>query len=198
MQASLVRRQHRKTAREKIRHVMAGAIIILGVFGIYAGVNAVARFFMNRNYVADRPMAPDFAAKDINGRIVAMSGLRGKVVVLDFWAGWCPPCIALVPDLKKLNDEFKDKEFLLLGINKDESEEAMRLAVKKHKIEWAQIFDPVLTGSSLSDLYDIEGLPATIIIDQNGRIYKRWGQGDRKMREFVAFLLEKKAGAAEL
>lgn len=177
----------------RLGRVGSGAAVLLAAaaaFGVVRGCGRLDRALAQPRD-ADLKPAPAFVAADIEGRAWSLEALRGKVVVLDFWATWCPPCLRLLPDLKRLNAEYKDKGVVVLGVNRDEEVGDLRKAVTDLGLDWPQIHDSARAGAELADLYGVRELPTTVIIDQRGRLYKRWGTMDRKMSTYLDALLEK-------
>lgn len=120
--------------------------------------------------IAEGKPAPDFTLKDINGKDLALSSLRGKYVVLDFWGSWCGWCIKGIPDMKKYYDKYKDK-MEILGIDCNDTEEKWKEAVKEHDIPWLHVRNE--SGKNdVSVLYAIEGYPTKIVVDPEGKIAK--------------------------
>jgi len=112
---------------------------------------------------------PDFSAKDVSGRSVKLSELKGKVVLLDFWATWCPPCRVEIPNLLGIFRNFKDKDFVMISISLDRDLQAARLFVKDKKMDWLQIID-LEAGQAIAALYQVEYIPSTFIINRRGKI----------------------------
>ena len=111
--------------------------------------------------------APDWSLKNLAGETVTLSGLKGKVVLLDFWATWCPPCRQEMPDLVALADEYKGKPFAFYAV--DYSEDA---ATIQRFIEETSLGVPALlaAGTKVADDYRIVGIPTTFVIDKGGRV----------------------------
>lgn len=122
--------------------------------------------------VIESGKAFDFTLTDLNGSAVRLSELRGKVVIIEFWATWCPPCKESVPELNKVADKFRDKNFQLIGISVDKGGEALsnvRAFVKENAVAY-----PVMVDSGKVNVaYGVNGIPAMFIIDKEGRIVKR-------------------------
>jgi cytochrome c biogenesis protein CcmG/thiol:disulfide interchange protein DsbE len=114
-------------------------------------------------------VAPDFVLKDTGGKDVRLSGYRGKVVLLEFWATWCPPCRASVPELIKVQEEYKDRGLVVLGISVDEGENVARTLSefsKDHKINYTVL----LSNGNVEDAYKVTSIPRSFIIDKEGKI----------------------------
>ncbi|MDY4926395.1 MAG: TlpA disulfide reductase family protein, partial [Prevotella sp.] len=119
--------------------------------------------------VADGCQAPDFTLKDNNGKDLALSSLRGKHVVLDFWGSWCGWCIKGFPEMKKYYEKYKDR-LEILGIDCNDKEEKWLDAIKKNELPWKHVFNP--KDSDLTTKYAIQGFPTKIILAPNGKILK--------------------------
>jgi peroxiredoxin len=116
--------------------------------------------------------APDFELTDLNGKKVSLSGLKGKVVFLDFWATWCPPCVMSVPEVEKVFEEYSGKNVVVLSVSLDSSEAPVRTFMATHKM----MNRVAMAGNSgVDSKYNIEGIPAYFIVDQQGNIAKAWG-----------------------
>jgi len=112
--------------------------------------------------------APDFKLKDQNGKEISLSSLKGKAVVINFWATWCPPCREEIPGFIKVYNRLKDKGVELVGISLDrEGWEVVRPFLKKYEINY-----PVVVGDrELTEAYGgIRGIPTTFFVDRNGNI----------------------------
>ena len=126
----------------------------------------------------------------ITGRHVSMKDLRGKVVVVDFWATWCGPCIGEIPEMKRLYTEYHDKGVEFLGVSHDLPEEdggleALKEFVDREHIPWPQYYQGhdnarVVTGSptnDFSEFWGISGIPTVFLIDTNGKLYSTEAHG---------------------
>lgn len=129
-------------------------------------------------------VAPDFRLKTLDGRDLKMADLQGKYVLLDFWATWCAPCVAELPNLSRVRNEFSsDKRFALIGINVDERTGDVASMVKSMKLAWPQ----ALAGSDWpgSSDYGATALPATFLIGPDGKILAKDLRGEA-VRKAVA------------
>jgi peroxiredoxin len=128
----------------------------------------------------EKPMAPDFALKGLDGKTVKLSDFKGKVVILDFWATWCPPCKAEIPGFIDLYKTYKDKGLVVIGAALDE-EKKVRDFVKKYGVNYPVVLGDQETAQAYGG---IRGIPTTFIIDRTGHIA---GQhvGYREMEVFV-------------
>jgi thiol-disulfide isomerase/thioredoxin len=124
--------------------------------------------------------APEFAATDIHGRPVSLASLRGKVVVLDFWATWCGPCLGELPYVKKLHGAFGARDdFALIGISLDPDGLALVDFLEEEGMGWPQVCTLAEFDEPLARLFNVRGIPDTFLLDREGRIIERGLRGDR-------------------
>jgi peroxiredoxin len=110
--------------------------------------------------------APDFALNDLGGHPIKLSELKGKVVLLDFWATWCAPCREALPNLELLNRDFKDKGLVVLGIDGEESQDQAAF-LSKFGYTFRSLVDP---EDKVKNLFGVGGIPTRVLIDRNGTI----------------------------
>lgn len=115
--------------------------------------------------------APDFALKDISGKKVSLSGYRGKVVLLNFWATWCGSCKAEMPSLNNLYLELGSKGLAVLAVTIDTSEDTVRSFVADRKLAFTVLMDK--EKEVYFDSYAVMGLPTTFLIDKKGNIVEK-------------------------
>jgi peroxiredoxin len=116
--------------------------------------------------------APDFEIPDAKGKLVKLSSFRGKYVLLDFWASWCGPCRAENPNLVKVYNKYKDRNFTIIGISLDKADsKALWLAaVKNDGLSWLQLSDLKFWDSATAKSYGVQAIPQNFLIDPNGII----------------------------
>jgi len=128
----------------------------------------------------------NFTQNDIMGKPVKITDLRGKYVLIDFWASWCGPCRAENPNLKNAFNRYKNKDFTILGISLDEKEDNWKRAVKEDQLPWIQISEVNGLKNTVASYYGIVGIPSTLLIDPQGKIIARNLRGaklDKKLAE---------------
>jgi TonB family protein len=112
--------------------------------------------------------APDFKIRDLDGEDLQLSGLKGKVVLVDFWATWCGPCRMTMPKLNSLYKEFRKKDVMVMGIDENEDEQTVRNFIRKNKYEYP-ILLPVRSDPVIEN-YSAHALPTLVLIDKNGLV----------------------------
>jgi len=117
--------------------------------------------------------APDFTLKQPDGKELSLSSLRGKVVLIDFWASWCKPCVESIPGLKIIYNKYKNRGFEILGVSDDSNKEAWTKSIKENKIPWINVddeFPEKYRPARVCTLYGIHSIPATVLLNKQGVI----------------------------
>jgi thiol-disulfide isomerase/thioredoxin len=141
--------------------------------------------------------APPISARDVDGKPVSLAELEGKVILIDFWATWCPPCVAAIPVLDAMAQKYRDRGFVILGVNVDAMHEDVQEASKalplvrrflvRHRVTWTNL----LNGQGASDFaaaYRVEQIPANFLVDRAGRIVAVEQSGERLEQAVVRAL----------
>jgi peroxiredoxin len=116
-------------------------------------------------------LAPDFAAPDLRGQAVSLSSLRGKVVVLNVWATWCPPCRQEMPSMERLAAHFRGRDFQLLAVSQDEGgKEPVETFARELGLSFPVLLDP---ERQVGERFGVWGYPETFVIDRGGYVVER-------------------------
>lgn len=115
-------------------------------------------------------VAPEIKLPTPDGKEIALSSLKGKIVLIDFWASWCGPCRKETPNVVKAYAKFKNKGFEIYGVSLDKEKNKWVEAIAKDGITWPQVSDLQYWNSDVVKLYSIEGIPYTVLIDKEGKI----------------------------
>jgi peroxiredoxin len=130
--------------------------------------------------VALGAIAPVFAEADTSGKMVSLESFRGKYVLVDFWASWCGPCRRENPNVVKVYNQYKGKNFTILGVSLDKSTGKQKWldAIHKDGLTWTQVSDLQFWKSKTADLYVVRAIPQNFLIDPNGKIIGKNLRGD--------------------
>lgn len=109
--------------------------------------------------------APDFTLKSQNDGNIRLSDQRGNIVLVNFWASWCGPCRAELPEMEALYQEYRDLGFEILAVNVDDDESKADVLLKDIEVNFPVLYD---TDGNISKLYDVSAMPTTVIVDRDG------------------------------
>lgn len=125
----------------------------------------------------------EFALEDLNGKTWSLQELRGKVVLVNFWATWCPPCRKEIPTIEGLYKRFKDQGFVVLGIS-DENAGAVKPFAAEEKISYPVLLDP---RRRVNELFEVDGIPKSFVYDRSGKLVSE-SIDMRTEKQFLAML----------
>lgn len=144
-----------------------------------------------RSSLADGAKFPDFDVKDTAGKPLSIANYKGKVVLLDFWATWCGPCVHELPNVIKAYEAYHSKGFEIIGISLDKDEQKLASFTKDKNMAWRQYFDGLVWQNKLAMKYGINSIPATFLLDGEGTIIGHDLRGEA-LDQAVAKALDKK------
>lgn len=134
---------------------------------------------------------PDFSVQDSDGKPLSLADHRGKVVLIDFWATWCPPCRAEVPNVVAAYKKYHGQGFDIIGVSLDQDREKLLSFTKDNGMTWPQYFDGQGWENKLAVKYGVQAIPATYLLDTNGVIIATDLRGDA-LEQAVAKALPKR------
>jgi peroxiredoxin len=186
-----------------------GQVVARGIVGVAIG--AVLGFMVG-SVMGGRPDEPPPSATPgkeavlsgptLDGKTLDIVSLRGKVVLIDFWATWCPPCVAEVPNIRDLYKRLSADGFEIIGVSLDQDRERLARFVQQNEMSWPQIIfpEPEQRGwdNPIARQYGVRAIPATLLIDREGRIIERNPSGKRLERAVASALAGNDNDSAEM
>jgi thiol-disulfide isomerase/thioredoxin len=121
--------------------------------------------------VSDGNKSPEISGTDVNGKPVSISQFSGKVVLLDFWATYCGPCLAAIPHEVELQKKYSGRPFAILGVSVDQEKDDLRQFLNQQPLPWPNIYDE---NGVIAKQWGVRGIPTFVLIDHQGKIAKRW------------------------
>ncbi|PTT40536.1 TlpA family protein disulfide reductase [Chryseobacterium sp. HMWF028] len=138
--------------------------------------------------------APEITMTKADATSFSLSTLKGKLVLIDFWATWCAPCVEEQPQLKTMyntySEQVKNNQFEILGVSLDKNKESWQKAIDRFNINWIQISDLKFWKSPVAKLYEVDELPFNVIIDEQGTILAKNLHG-QELEDFIKKSLTK-------
>ena len=156
------------------------------VFGLFF---LAASTVYAQNKTAIGAIAPDFKSKTPEGKTLSLSSLRGQYVLIDFWASWCGPCRQENPNIVKVFNQYKNKNFTILGVSLDDDKADWLKAIKDDGLTWSHVSELKRWDSPIVNLYKVEGIPASFLLDPQGKIIAKNLRGEA-LHSFLANALK--------
>ena len=123
--------------------------------------------------------APEFEAPTLDDAKIRLSDFRGKVVLIDFWATWCTPCVAELPNVKKAYERFAGDGFVVISVSFDKDGATAKKYANKNGLTWPQVWIKGADKSPLAKLYGVSGIPATFLIGPDGKVAAKNLRGEK-------------------
>lgn len=153
-------------------------------------VKALHDNLQKTNHIDVDNQAPEIDLPDVNGKNVKLSSLRGKYVLIDFWASWCAPCRMESPNMVAVYNKYKDKGFTIYSVSLDKSKKAWLAAIKSDKLgDWVHVSDLKYWNSAAAKTYKVRGIPYTVLLDKTGKIIAKGLRGE-ELKKKLAEILE--------
>lgn len=113
---------------------------------------------------------PEMSFKSVDGKEISLADLKGKIVLIDFWATWCGPCMAEAEHMVELNEKYGEQGLQIIGISLDQNRQALEATVKEKQFNWPQYFDGKGWGNKFSGAWGVRGIPRTFLLDTSGTV----------------------------
>jgi peroxiredoxin len=131
---------------------------------------------------------PEMVMQDVNGKDVSISSFRGKYVLIDFWASWCGPCRMENPNVVKAFNEYKGKNFTILGVSLDKDKDSWKKAIAQDHLAWTQMSDLKYWNSQAVETFGFQGIPFNVLVDPSGKVVAQELRGedlDSKLKQVL-------------
>ncbi len=152
----------------KLNRARSGRVVLILLAVVLFGLLAVPSCTpSSASAVSVGELAPDFTLVDLEGNQVSLSDFRGETVFINFWATWCPPCRAEMPEIEAIYQEYTDKDVVVIGVDLWESDDVVRQYIQEGGYSWTFVTD---TTGEVTVSYKITGIPTSFFIDREGII----------------------------
>lgn len=177
---NLIRREEAAGNNNKVKK-LAEELIDLDASPFYVNYGEGYLHEMTKLRVGQK--AVNFEAKTLNGENVSLSEMEGKLVLLDFWATWCGPCIPEIPNLKMLSEKYDNDKFEIISISLDQDKEALTEMIEEKEIEWKQVHQEKTWEGEIAEFYNVAKLPRKYLINPEGEIVAKDIRGEEMIEE---------------
>ncbi|OON69498.1 TlpA disulfide reductase family protein [Hymenobacter sp. CRA2] len=173
----------------------AQAAFLDSVTAVYQKVQPLSRYTKallehqaRQQATAVGALAPDIQLAGADGQLIPLSSLRGKYVMIDFWASWCGPCRQENPNVVRLYNAYKNKGFEIYGVSLDQDKDKWLKAIRADGLTWTHVSDLKGWQSKAGQAYGVQSIPATVLIDPQGRIIAKNLRGEALAKKVAALL----------
>ncbi|HEY4155355.1 MAG TPA: TlpA disulfide reductase family protein [Puia sp.] len=131
---------------------------------------------------------PELVLPDVNGNMISVSSFKGKYLLIDFWASWCGPCRMENPNVVEAYNEFKGKNFTILGVSLDKDKDSWKKAIAQDHLTWTHISDLKYWGSQAVQIFGFQGIPFNVLVDPSGKVIAQELRGrdlENKLKEVL-------------
>jgi peroxiredoxin len=163
---------------KRIKTELPDTALAQRVDGMLAGIARQAEVRKIQKSLSPGNPFPEFSVKDLEGKPLGLTAMKGKVVLIDFWATWCGPCVAELPHVLKAYEKHHAQGFEIIGISLDKEKAQLTSFLTREKMTWPQHLDGEDPNTSLAAKYGIEGIPATFLLDREGKIIEKNLRGE--------------------
>ena len=140
----------------------------------------------------------EFEGVDLAGKTWNRESMKGQVVLIDFWATWCGPCIGEMPNLKAAYDEYHEKGFEIVGVSLDgDDREHFTSWLEENEVPWPQIYEGNGWDATMAGVYEVRGIPFTLLVNQDGEVVAAGLRGDEVQKRVAELLGEEVAAEDE-
>ena len=136
-----------------------------------ANVTAELKPAVDENTITEGYAFPTLEFTSFTGKQINIAELKGKVVLIDFWAAWCGPCVQAMPDLIETYKQYHDKGFEIIGISLDRTQKQFEDFIKENNMTWPQYYDGLAWENKIAQRFGVKGIPHIVIIDKTGAVY---------------------------
>ncbi|RMD85877.1 MAG: TlpA family protein disulfide reductase [Candidatus Dadabacteria bacterium] len=144
--------------KKALSYTILSVVVLISLFACTKG---------KRSGISPGDFAPNFSARDITGKKVSLADFRGKVVLINFWASWCAPCVQEMPSLERLYERLQSRGLVVLAIGVDDEEKNLRAFVEEYDLTFPVLLD--LQGK-IKHTYRVSGVPESLVVDRSGKL----------------------------